>query len=71
MVSKNLRVKQAANYVGVSKSLLDKLRCYGGGPVYAKLGASVIYGTADLDAWIAARRVVPANDNAAGQRVAA
>ena len=44
--------------------MLDKLRCYGGGPAYAKLGASVIYSTDDLDEWIAARRVEPANDNA-------
>ncbi|EXL09793.1 helix-turn-helix transcriptional regulator [Aquamicrobium defluvii] len=60
----NMRVKQAAEYIGVSKSLLDKLRCYGGGPAYAKLGATVIYSTDDLDAWVAERRVVPANDNA-------
>jgi predicted DNA-binding transcriptional regulator AlpA len=58
----NLRVKQAADYVGVSKSLLDKLRCYGGGPAFAKLGATVIYTSADLDAWVAANRVA-ANDN--------
>lgn len=59
----NMRVRQAAEYVGVSKSLLDKLRCYGGGPAYAKLGTSVIYNTDDLDDWIAARRIEPANDN--------
>lgn len=59
----NMRVRQAAEYVGVSKSLLDKLRCYGGGPAYAKLGTSVIYNTDDLDVWLAARRVEPANDN--------
>lgn len=59
----NMRVKQAAEYIGVSKSLLDKLRCYGGGPAYAKLGTSVIYNTDDLDAWVAARRIEPANDN--------
>lgn len=58
----NLRVKQAAEYVGVSKSLLDKLRCYGGGPTFVKLGATVIYTTADLDAWVASNRVA-ANDN--------
>lgn len=62
-MGKNLRVKQAADYIGLSKSLLDKLRCYGGGPVYAKLGSSVVYTTDDLDAWVSARRVVPANDN--------
>lgn len=70
-MAKNLRVPQAAEYIGVSKSLLDKLRCYGGGPAYAKLGATVIYSTADLDAWVAERRVVPANDNAAEARAAA
>lgn len=59
----NIRVKQAAEYVGVSKSLLDKMRCYGGGPAYAKLGSIVVYATDDLDAWVASRRVVPENDN--------
>ncbi|MBO6719416.1 MAG: helix-turn-helix domain-containing protein [Rhizobiaceae bacterium] len=58
----NMRVRQAAEYCGVSKSLLDKLRCYGGGPVYFKLGASVIYSTDDLDAWLVANRRA-ANDN--------
>jgi len=66
----NMRVRQAAEYVGVSKSLLDKLRCYGGGPAYAKLGTSVIYNTDDLDAWVAARRVEPANDNRRAARAA-
>ncbi len=60
----NLRVRQAADYVGLSKSALDKFRCYGGGPVYVKLGASVIYSSDDLDAWIAKNRRAPANDNA-------
>lgn len=63
----NLRVRQAADYIGMSKSFLDKCRCYGGGPAYAKLGASVIYATDDLDAWVAANRQA-ANDN---QRAAA
>ncbi len=67
----NMRVRQAAEYVGVSKSLLDKLRCYGGGPAYAKLGTSVIYNTDDLDDWIAARRIEPANDNGQKGRNAA
>ena len=67
----NMRVRQAAEYVGVSKSLLDKLRCYGGGPAYAKLGTSVIYNTDDLDAWVAARRVEPANDNYEKRRAVA
>lgn len=59
----NLRVPQAADYIGLSKSFLDKARMTGTGPVFAKLGSTVIYSTADLDAWVAARRVVPTNDN--------
>jgi len=59
----NLRTRQAADYLQVSKSLLDKMRCYGGGPVYAKLGATVIYSTDDLDAWVASKKLKPANDN--------
>lgn len=65
----NLRVKQAAAYVGISKSYLDKARCYGGGPTFAKLGTTVIYRSEDLDAWVAANRQ-PANDNAATRTAA-
>ncbi|MBB3978896.1 putative DNA-binding transcriptional regulator AlpA [Rhizobium azooxidifex] len=66
----NLRVKQAAAYVGVSKSFLDKSRCYGGGPTYVKLGTTVIYRSEDLDAWVAEKRV-PANGNVIAARAAA
>jgi predicted DNA-binding transcriptional regulator AlpA len=59
----NLRVPQAAEYVGLSKSFLDKARCIGTGPAFSKLGATVIYSTDDLDAWVAANRRNPANDN--------
>lgn len=58
----NLRVKQAAAYVGLSKSFLDKARCYGGGPTFAKLGSVVVYSTDDLDRWVATNRR-PCNDN--------
>jgi len=72
----HLRVKAAAQYIGVSKSFLDKARCYGGGPTFFKIGAAVIYAKADLDAWMAERRATStwqgANDNlAAGRRAAA
>ncbi len=67
----NLRVPQAAEYVGLSKSYLDKARCFGTGPAFAKLGATVIYSTDDLDAWVAANRRAPANDNQRAARAAA
>ncbi len=49
----NVRVREAAEYVGLSKSTLDKLRCFGGGPRYLKLGRAVVYAKSDLDAWLA------------------
>lgn len=48
-----LGVKEAAALLDLSKSTLDKMRVYGGGPRYAKLGRSVKYAKADLAAWIA------------------
>lgn len=51
-----LRVRQAAAYLGLSKSTLDKLRTAGTGPSYAKAGRIVVYARADLDAWLAGRK---------------
>lgn len=63
-MSQNMRTESAANYLCLSKSTLDKLRCYGGGPRYFKLGRAVIYNSADLDLWRDERAVlVSANDN--------
>jgi predicted DNA-binding transcriptional regulator AlpA len=57
----NIRTKEAAEYLGLSKSFLDKARCYGGGPSFMKFGKSVVYSTDALDAW--ARSCTVANDN--------
>jgi predicted DNA-binding transcriptional regulator AlpA len=51
-----LTTRQAAAHVGLSPSQMAKLRCLGGGPLYAKLGAAVRYATADLDDWVARHR---------------
>lgn len=59
-VSDNLRPREAAAYVGLSESTLAKLRMRENrpmGPVFHRLGGSVIYRRADLDAWIDANRV--------------
>lgn len=63
MAHEYMRVTAAANYCCVSKSFLDKMRCYGEGPVYYKFGASVVYNKEDLDAWIAAYRIVPPKEH--------
>ncbi|MGO4135008.1 MULTISPECIES: helix-turn-helix transcriptional regulator [Rhizobium] len=51
-----LRTDDAATYTGVSASTLNKLRLTGGGPEYIKLGKSVVYDPADLDAWLSSKR---------------
>ena len=48
-----LDTARAAEYLGLGKSTLDKLRLNGGGPVYSQFGKRVIYDPADLDAWCA------------------
>jgi predicted DNA-binding transcriptional regulator AlpA len=53
---RRLRVRQAADYLGVGKSTLDKWRITGAGPTYSKIGAIVVYDTRDLDAFLAAAR---------------
>jgi excisionase family DNA binding protein len=42
----------AATYLGLSKPYLEKLRCSGGGPRFAKLGRRVVYRVSDLDTWL-------------------
>ncbi len=66
----NVRVQQAAEYLGISKSFLDKARCYGTcGPAYIRLGRTIVYDTAELDRWLKSCTV--ANDNARNREVAA
>jgi len=54
----------AAEYVGLSQSMIAKMRCMGGGPAYFKLGRAVRYRQADLDEWLSARRVRHSSDAA-------
>lgn len=51
-----LRTAAAADYINSAKSTLEKLRLFGGGPVYSKLGRTVVYDRDDLDSWVASRR---------------
>ena len=51
-----LRTSEAADYIGLSKSTLEKLRVTGGGPEYAALGRVVVYRFEDLDEWVSARK---------------
>lgn len=60
------RTEEAANYVGVSSSYFSKLRVFGGGPAYHKLGRRVVYDRADLDAWLAGRKRTNTSEGAIG-----
>jgi predicted DNA-binding transcriptional regulator AlpA len=48
-------VAAAAEILGVSASFLNKLRCSGGGPRFARIGRSVRYNLAALREWAEAR----------------
>ena len=52
----NLKTPQAALYLGLAVSTLNKWRCHGGGPQFIKLGRSVRYRRDDLDVFVEARR---------------
>jgi hypothetical protein len=47
----------AAGLMGLAPSTLAKMRCFGGGPPFLKLGRKVVYRRADLADWLNARRV--------------
>lgn len=52
-----LDVIPAADYLGLSVSTLNKMRCAGHGPAFLKITrAAVRYDPNDLDSWIEARR---------------
>ena len=47
-----LRTPEAARYLGVGQSTLERKRVDGTGPQFRTLGAKIItYAVADLDAW--------------------
>jgi predicted DNA-binding transcriptional regulator AlpA len=57
-----LRVSEAATFLGLSVSFLNKLRCAGAGPAFRKIGRAVVYDPADLEAWLVDRRRISTSD---------
>jgi len=47
--------REAAQYLGLAVSTLNKWRCHGGGPEFLKLGRAVRYRRDDLDHFLATR----------------
>lgn len=62
-----LRTPEAAAYCGSSASTFEKLRLFGGGPRFVKIGRRVVYDPADLDQWLAAHRRTSTSDTGARQ----
>jgi predicted DNA-binding transcriptional regulator AlpA len=54
--TRKLPVRDAARFLSVSKSWLDKKRLDGGGPPYLKLGRRVVYDLDDLERWATGNR---------------
>ena len=54
--SRRLHRKDAAFYLGVSLSWLDKSRMVGRGPTFITLGSRVVYDIADLDNFLRQNR---------------
>lgn len=54
---KFVRTGDASRFLGLGESTLEKLRCTGGGPVFSKMGRSVIYSLSDLESWAVAKAV--------------
>lgn len=54
--ARTLSTPDAATYCGSSASTFEKLRVFGGGPAYLKIGRRVVYALEDLDAWLATKR---------------
>lgn len=52
-----LSTREAAEHLNVSKSYLDKLRVYGGGPEFIRLSKrKILYRQSALDCWAHQRR---------------
>ena len=53
--TRKLCVQEAAHFLGLSVSTLNKMRLNGTGPRYLKLGRRVLYDMRDLEEWAASR----------------
>ncbi len=50
-----MTTRQAADFVGLAKSTLEKMRIFGGGPKFLKLKRAVRNLRADREAWLSER----------------
>ena len=55
-LQRKLSTDAAANYTGLARSTLEKLRVFGGGPNYLKIGRRVLYDVQDVERWLTGHR---------------
>jgi hypothetical protein len=55
----------ASRHIGLAVSTLEKMRVYGDGPPFVKLGRSVRYRICDLESYLAERVVEPTSQKIA------
>lgn len=66
------RTREAADYIGMAKSTMEKWRLTGDGPRFSKCLRAVLYDVQDLDEWLRERRRTSTSDDGqqAGERAA-
>ena len=52
----HLRTPEAAVFLGISESNMEKMRLRGDGPSFAKIGRLVVYAVSDLEKFVEARK---------------
>jgi hypothetical protein len=55
-----LSVDEAAIKLGVTPATLMTWRSIGKGPIFSRIGRRVFYSPADIQAWLATRKIDPA-----------
>ena len=61
-----LNTEEAARHCASTASTFEKLRCFGGGAIFHKIGRRVVYDRADLDVWLSSKRRTSTSDTGAG-----
>ncbi|AMJ61969.1 helix-turn-helix transcriptional regulator [Bosea sp. PAMC 26642] len=68
--ARKLPTREAATYLGIGASTLNKLRIFGGGPKFISIGTRVVYDPRDLDAWCAGKKRSSTSDVASAKEAA-
>lgn len=65
MTTLTVDTEGASRHLGLAPSTLEKMRVYGDGPAYVKMGRAVRYRVSDLEAYLADRVVISTSQRAA------